>query len=468
MSDPFDPIEQWLSADVELMPARAGTFERVHRRARRRKTAVATMTAAGAAVVIAAAVTVPQLVSSLLPGHGSGGPAKARISSPTSSSKTHAPGPSGSSRPSPHRSSRPFGSPTSVPPAGHELSILKSSVAPDARFEPTSITFVNDSVGAVLGQTTAGCSAGSCTAVAGTLDYGQSWTKVDAPPAGPPSGSSGVSQVRFLDGGNGWAFGPELYATHDGGATWKKVSGLHGRVIDLSTVGVQAYAVVATCTGTGPDFAAGCTRFALYSAFYNSDNWQPVTGAAGAAGAAGAGGKLPVRPGGLQLTGQYGYLLAGSTLFAGSPSGGAWQRVTAGSGLVPACLSGSGPAGLIAPGANSDLYLICQATLYTSPDAGQTWQKSGTFTGQGSPTSLAVAPASGTLVAATDSGIFYSTDQRTWHRAGTGGGSAPAGGFSFVGMTTTTRGVAIPANAALREIFITEDGGLSWVGRAVS
>src|SRR6185437_11697004 len=149
----------------------------------------------------------------------------------------------------------------------------------------------------------------------------------------------------------GWAYGPELYATHDGGATWKKITGIDGRVIDLATVGGQAYAVVATCTGSGSDFAAGCSRFALYSTQISSDNWQPVTG---------AGGRQPVRPGGLQLTSQYGYLLAGSTLYVGSPSGGAWQKVTPASGLVPACLrGGSGTSGLIAPGANSDLYLLC-------------------------------------------------------------------------------------------------------------
>jgi hypothetical protein len=465
MSDPFDPIEQWLSADVELMPAKDGTFERVHHRARRRKAAVAAMTAAGAAVVIAAAVTVPQLASALLPGHGGGGPLRIQPHSSSSQSQRPGPSPSHSVHPSPHRSS---GSPSSAPPSAGQLSILNSSVAPDARFEPTSITFVNDSVGAVLGRSTAGCPAGAagpCTVVAGTTDYGQSWMKVGAPPATPPSGSSGVSQVRFLNGENGWAYGPELYATHSGGAAWTKITGLGGRVIDLSTIDLRVYAVVATCSGSGSDFAGGCTRFSLFSSAFNSDDWQPVPGVTKVTV------KQPVRPGGLQLTGQYGYLLAGSTLFAGSPSGGSWQRVTPSSGPVPACLSGSagsGSSGVIAPGTNSDLFLICRGTLYASADAGQTWHKSGPFTGPGNPTSLAVAPSSGTLVAATGDGIYYSTDQRTWHRAGTGFGPGPAGGFSFVGMTTTTRGVAIPADAGLREIFITSDGGLTWAAKAIS
>src|SRR5579863_6951906 len=180
MSDPFDPIENWLGSDVELMPPPAGQFERVHRRARRRKAAVAAMTAAGAAVVIAAAVTVPQLAASFLPDHG-GGPDQVRR--PTVSSGTPKPSPKRSvtTHPAPHRSKGPKSS--STPAGSGGLSILSSSAAPAARFEPTSITFVNDAVGAVLGQTTAGCQAGLCSTMAGTSDYGQTWTKVDAPPA---------------------------------------------------------------------------------------------------------------------------------------------------------------------------------------------------------------------------------------------------------------------------------------------
>src|SRR6185437_3587125 len=214
MSDPFDPIEGWLSADVELMPPAPGTFERVRRRARRRKAAVATMTAAGAAVVIAAAVTVPQLASLLLPGHGGGAPAKVVPNGSASSTRAPSPSHSVSGTPKPGKS-------TSA--AGGGPSILGSSAAPDPGFAPTSITFVNSSVGAVLGRSAAG------TSMAGTLDYGQTWRKVGAPPAGAPSGSSGVSQVRFLNGQEGWAYGPELYATRTGGTTWTKITGLTGR-----------------------------------------------------------------------------------------------------------------------------------------------------------------------------------------------------------------------------------------------
>ena len=47
-------------------------------------------------------------------------------------------------------------------------------------------------------------------------------------------------------------------------------------------------------------------------------------------------------------------------------------------------------------------------------------------------------------------------------RSATLTGTAPAGGFSFVGMTTPTRGIALPADATGGTVWFTDDGGLSW------
>lgn len=449
MSDPFDPIEDWLGTDIELLTPPSGAFEQIHRRARRRKTVVALSTVAGAAVVVAVAATLPQLVSVLQPNNG--GPNKVE----QSASSSHSPRPG---------QRHPTASSCASRTTGPKLSIsTKSGVPPTPGIEPSSVTFVSGNVGAVIGEATSG-SASGCEAVAATSDYGQTWSKVDPPPAGPPNGNSGVSQIRFLEPRNGWAYGPGLYVTHDGGKTWAKASGVQGRVIDLATVSGSAYAVAASCTGTGSDYAAGCTSFALYTSPFDSDHFQLVPGASG---------KGQEEPGGLQLTNKgNGYLLAGNVLFSGAPDGiSPWQATTISSGPVPACLAAngrsvaSGESGLLAPLGAADLYLLCQpaggGSLYTSTDAGATWQMDGHVKAQGTGTSLAVAPDIGTLVLATSAGIYYSTDTRAWHRAGLAG-QAPLGGFAFVGMTTQSRGVAVPAAPLSAVIYVTTDGGKHW------
>jgi hypothetical protein len=470
----FDPIDDWLSTDVELLPPAPGTFDRIHRRARRRKAITAATTAVGAAAVIAAAAVLPQVVSGFLPGHSN--PSKILQSARPSQSKHPR------SAPPKHHSSTTqppvTTGPASLSPPG-QASISASGYQPAANFSPASVTFVSGTLGAVLGlarettQVKPPCQDSYCVAIAGTSNYGQSWYAVDAPPAGPPDGNSGVSQVRFLNTASGWAFGPQLFSTQDGGATWAQVKGLPGRVIDLATVNGTAYAVVATCGGTGANYAADCTSFALYSSPASYSRWRPVPGAAA---------HLPVTPGGLQLTDTSGYLLAGPVLYSGPPAGGTWGPVKIGSGTVPACLSGrgrqaaSGESGLIAPvNPGSSLYLVCQQNsggkpvLYQSADGGQTWQADGAGAVPGLAgrvTSLAVAPGSNALIAATTTGLYYSADGHTWHQASLSG-QAPPGGFGFAGLTTEDNGVAVPAGRAVQKIFITSDGGQTWQAKSI-
>src|SRR5262249_25033614 len=74
----------------------------------------------------------------------------------------------------------------------------------------------------------------------------------------------------------------------------------------------------------------------------------------------------------------------------------------------------------------------------------------------GTATSLAESP-SGTLVLATSAGIEVSADGgATWTAAR---GARPAGGFAYVGMTTATQGVAVPADPSRRAIWFTHHGG---------
>src|SRR5215472_5650777 len=470
-----DPVDAWLNADVEPLAPRPGTFQRIRHGARRRKTGKAVMSGAGIAIVVAAAVTVPRISSTLFHSHNVP-PQRVAAESPSQPQPTSA----GHA----HESVNGTSSPTSFAPGTSSLGTPGNPVPPN--FKPTSVTFVSLSTGAVIGQagTPGHCAIipAVCTSLAGTSDYGTSWYGVSAPLTGAPDGSSGVGQLRFLDGRNGWAFGPELWVTHDGGAHWTQEQ-THGmRVTDLETAGDRAFAIFATCTGTGASYAAGCSSFSLYSSPAGSNQWQPVG--------------VPVSPGSpmlpapgppgsasLVLSGGTGYLLAPSgELLSGPLTGAAWTVASAPvvSRHVP-CLPGApGPGGqatgtLLAASGN-ELFLVCTSAtdpsgdsqaklLVVSKDGGAHWNAIAALPKDGIATSLAVQAQDNLVVLATDVGIYQSTNGGgSWQLAQRSPSGAATGeaGFSYVGMTSPARGVALPADAGLHEVFITTDGGSSW------
>ncbi len=68
---------------------------------------------------------------------------------------------------------------------------------------------------------TATCGSGSCPSLVRTNDGARTWLGIPGPDTHAASEQSGgVAKVRFADPDNGWAFGPELWVTHDGGTRW--------------------------------------------------------------------------------------------------------------------------------------------------------------------------------------------------------------------------------------------------------
>jgi hypothetical protein len=456
-NDRRDPLDSWLDQQVQPLPPPPGTFELITRKARRRKMRKLAVTVVSAAAVVAAAViATPPLLSLNVKSTPVAGSAAGSQSTPTVSGGEQQNGTATRYAPKPTTTPGP-----TAPAYG--------PVPPN--FQPVSVTFVSTSSAWVIGQagTPGTCANKSnpdiCTSIAYTSDAGKTWHGGPAPAATGPNGAQGVSGIRFLDGTSGWAFGPELWATHDGGKTWSQVDTHGARVTDLETAGDQAFALWATCSGSSPaGFAAGCTSYTLMTTTASSDNWTPVGSATTGLGNGGA-----ATSASLALTSTTGYLLApGGELYSG-PLDGAWQQ-TGSAQCRPGAAQASGqPSGALLALANSTTVVIaCQGpvgvTVTTSASSGANWTTAAIpLLSIGTPTSLTAAP-NGALALATTSGLYVQqAGSAQWKQASVA--NAPDGGFSYVGMTTNDQGVALPANASLHEIWMTFDGGQTWAAR---
>lgn len=472
VDDEHDPLDSWLNQQVQPLPPPPGTFELITRRARGRKLRKLAVTVVSAAAVAAAvAIAVPVGLNLHLTQPPVNSVPEANGSSRTSTQSQ-----------SPTGKSSPINSP-SPSPSATQPSVTPTDLPVPPHFQPSSVTFISEHTAWVIGPAgTPGQCANKdpyiCTSIARTGNAGQSWQGGAAPDTGLPSGSTGVSGVRFLNQNDGWAFGPELWATDDGAKHWTQVETSGARVTDLEASGGRAYALFATCStpsGSSSGFAADCTSYTLMTATAGSNTWTPVGGAT--SGLTNAGHATSAV---LQLTGSNGYLLApDGTLYSG-PIGGTWSRV----GTAP-CQPGTAQAnGLpgtaqLALATSTSLAIACNQSsatyppsvwasdnggaLWTQLPAGQ-WSNFSSLSGIGTATSLAAAPgAAGNLTMATSTGIYVlSTETSRWTASNATGTGAPRGGFSYVGMTTDTQGVALPADTSLHEIWMTFDGGTSW------
>src|SRR5437764_9352105 len=118
-----------------------------------------------------------------------------------------------------------------------DASLVRSSVP--AGFEPVSFTAVSERDFWLLG--TVPCRSGRCTAIVRTTDGGGSFAAIHAP-ALPTSGTT--PELRFANRLDGFAFvlwRGLFYATHDGGASWRRLT--LGRVLGFATGAGNVYVV---------------------------------------------------------------------------------------------------------------------------------------------------------------------------------------------------------------------------------
>lgn len=461
MPEPRDELDTWLGAQVQPLLPPPGTFERVSRQARGLRARRALLAAAGAlAVAVIAAVAVPQLV---IPALGTGRQASATggLSSAAALPRHPATAAAGSS-PAPATAAPPVPAVAPAPP-------------------PLSVTFVGTATGWVMGQSLPArrcdqAAAPACIVLRRTDSAGAAWRSVSPPPTHGPDGATGVSQIRFLNLSDGWAFGPQLWATHDGGQTWTQIPTHGWRVTALEARGQQVFSVWAQCAGAGAGFAARCTAFEVHSSPAGIDAWKPVLGAS-----AGFSNTRAGTAASLLLTGTTAYLLPPDGLVSSGPLTGPGLRPAAETASPASAPCPPGPAqpdgqpsGALLASASSRLYLLCAGPsaggqqgkdIYTSANGGHTWQRTGQAPAAGTASFLSGSP-SGALVLATSRGIEVSADGgASWSAAG---GTTPPGGFAYAGMTTSAQGVAVPADPSQHAVWFTYDGGGTWQRSRVS
>lgn len=380
-------------------------------------------------------------------------------------------GPAHASPPGPHQSA------TSEPPARSSATPVPTSPVPTA-FEPGSVSFISASIGWALG--TVGTCA-SCLALVRTADGGASWQSIPAPrvpyvqqsDAARPA--TGVSRVRFANLEDGWAFGPGLVVTHDGGASWQELTP-PGAVTALEAVSGRAYAIVA-----GPTSSAGRGTFTLYSSPVGKGDFQPVPGVT----VTGFGPTVPgpIDPISLHSSGGRvaGFVLLASNgtygatpVLYGTADGVHWNRFP-----DPCAVTSGYQLGLtsFAMPDISTLDSLCSgngAMGHTQKQVMRTSQ--GRTVAQGAPGSVGdggqiAAPSAQILLIATASAaswIYRSTDGgATWVTAIVydDGGA----GFTDFGCTTATQCVAVrgqPATQAQPQsanaLIMSGDSGLTW------
>src|SRR5580658_1050206 len=124
------------------------------------------------------------------------------------------------------------GAVAAVAATGHQAAVRPAAGPVPSGFRPASVTFVSASLGWVLGS--APCTHKPCTSIVRTTDGGRHWAGIPAPrfELATFAGTRGLDRLRFADASDGFAFGSQLWATHNGGASWHRVTAVPGYITD--------------------------------------------------------------------------------------------------------------------------------------------------------------------------------------------------------------------------------------------
>ncbi len=122
--------------------------------------------------------------------------------------------------------------------AGKAALIPETGVATQmvpTRFQPQSFTAISELTWWLLG--TNSCNHRRCLSIVRTTDGGRRFVRIPAPR------TRNVGQLRFASSQIGYAFGNELWTTHDAGQRWTRVR-TGGSIDQLSTAGGYVFALI--------------------------------------------------------------------------------------------------------------------------------------------------------------------------------------------------------------------------------
>jgi photosystem II stability/assembly factor-like uncharacterized protein len=350
----------------------------------------------------------------------------------------------------------PGGSPLASPTSTATPASIPAGTPVPAGFVPQSVTFVSVQAGWVLG--TAPCAAGSCLTLLRTVDGGHSWVAVPAPAtafSADVGSGHGAREVRFATPQDGWLFGPELWATHDGGATWSRVSlpGASGTaaVVDLEAASGMVHAAVFD------------GQVAIDSSASDHEAWSrsPTSIPFGAG---------PVPKARLALHADGGWLIEVDRTVVGGArlGGGQWSQWT------PPCRNAGGDAQVDAS-TTTALFAVCNEGVWTggppithayvSTDGGGSFTQSRAAVPVGNADELASPSAQVAVVAGHSNGggideLLLTTDGgASWKVVFKGAGTGVA---NDLGFTTALQGVVVVVDQGSASLLMTTDGGASW------
>jgi photosystem II stability/assembly factor-like uncharacterized protein len=271
--------------------------------------------------------------------------------------------------------------------------------------------------------------------------------------------ASRVGGVVFASRQTGWLYGPGLWATHDGGATWRRiflggdiVSSLGGGVVAMAAAAGTAYAVVA------PDPFHGKPA-ELYSSPAGQDRWARVGTMTGDPSWAS-----------LAVSGKAAWFGTSTALWA-TTDGAHWHQDPA-----PCPAADVDGLGSIAPASPSHVVFLCLGNgaagsmgkeVLRSADGGKTVHLAGQAPFGGSGGVIAVPPHRSKVITLATAGGASMLDRsadggKTWTTV-----TYPNGGMPWSSLSYVTRAVGWvvadgPLQVSANRLLRTANAGRGW------